>query len=132
MSDVVRLLDNEETSQLLDIQSCVEELEVAYTELGHGRAVTIGRRDVNAKVSSVDAILQFKCMGGVVPALDAAAIRTDCDLLRWPRFDDGPRQVKVTQAQDPKLRIGKENGLILVYRISTSELVAMMTDGHVQ
>lgn len=132
MAEVVRLLNNEEVAGLLDLPSCIEALESAFSEAGHGRAVGLPRKDVLSPLPGRDAVHGFKMMGGVVPALDFAAGRLDSDLLRWPKVAGNARRVKLTAAQDPGVEIGKENGFVLLYRISTGQLVCMMTDGEIQ
>lgn len=132
MAEVVRLLNNEEVAGLLDLPRCIEALEVAFSELGHARAVGIPRKDVLSPIPGRDVVHGFKMMGGVVPGLDFAAGRLDSDLLQWPKVAGNARRAKLTAAQNAGIDIGKENGFILLYRISTGQLVCMMTDGELQ
>lgn len=132
MQDVVRILNNEEVAELLDLSSCMHALEEAFTELGRENAVTLHRRDIMTAVPALSAFHSFKVMGGVVPSMDVAAVRLDSDLLHWPEVAGLPRRMKLTAAQNPDLAIGKENGLVVLYQISSGQLICMMTDGEIQ
>lgn len=132
MAAYVRLLNNEEVASLIDIDSCFEPLEIAFRDLGHGDAASIRRHDVLSSAPSLNAINSFKSMSGVIPSLDAACLRVDSDLLRAPGDSGDSRREKLTTSQEQSVRIGKENGLLMLYQISTGELLAILTDGEVQ
>lgn len=132
MAEYVRLLNNDEVASLVDIASCFEPLETAFRDLGHGDAASVRRHDILSGVPSLNAINSFKSMSGVVPSLDAACLRVDSDLLRMPGPGGGSRREKLTKSQEESVRIGKENGLLMLYQISTGELLAILTDGEVQ
>ncbi len=132
MAEHVRLLNNDEVASLVDIESCFEPLEAAFRDLGHGDAASVRRHDVLSSVPQINAINSFKSMSGVVPSLDAACLRVDSDLLRMPAAGGSSRREKLTSSQEEAVRIGKENGLLMLYQISTGELLAILTDGEVQ
>lgn len=132
MSDYVRLINNEEVSQVVHISDCFAPLETAFYELGKGNAASVRRHDVLSEVAEMNAINSFKSMSGVVPALDAACLRVDSDLLRLPDAGGDTRREKLTESQEKSIRIGKENGLLMLYRLSTGELLAIFTDGEIQ
>lgn len=132
MAAHVRLLDNGEVASLIDIESCFDPLEKAFKDLGNGDAASVRRHDVLASVPSINAINSFKSMSGVVPSLDAACLRVDSDLLRAPGDSGDSRREKLTNSQEDVLRIGKENGLLMLYQLSTGELLSILTDGEVQ
>lgn len=132
MAENVRLLNNEEVAALVDIESCFQPLEIALRDLGNGNAASVSRHDVLSSAASFDAINSFKSMSGVVPSLDAACLRVDSDLLPLPVEGGSSRREKLTKSQEESVRIGKENGLLMLYQISTGELLAILTDGEVQ
>lgn len=53
-------------------------------------------------------------MSGVILSLGVGAVRTDSNLLRWPKVEGARRWVKLTAAQDTRVPIGKENGMIFL------------------
>lgn len=132
MPEYVRIINNEEVSQLVQIGDCFAPLETAFYELGKGNAASVRRHDVLSEVTEFNAINSFKSMSGVVPALDAACLRVDSDLLRLPGRNGSVRREKLTQSQERSIRIGKENGLLMLYQLSTGELLAIFTDGEIQ
>ena len=132
MADHVRLLNNEEVASLVDVESCFGPLETAFRDLGNGNAASVRRHDVLSSAPAFNAVNSFKSMSGVVPSLDAACLRVDSDLLRVPGDEGDTRREKLTKSQEDSVRIGKENGLLMLYRISTGELLAILTDGEVQ
>jgi alanine dehydrogenase len=125
------MLTNRDVEMSLTMPRCIEVLEIAYRELGHGRAANIPRCDILSPMPQEGTYHALKTMSGSVPALGAAAVRLDSDLLRWPMIDGKRRRLKVA-AIDSKLRIAKENGLVLVYQLETGEPVALMQDGSIQ
>jgi len=125
------MLTNQDVEKSLSMARCIEVLEIAYRELGHGRAANIPRCDILSPMPEEGTYHALKTMSGSVPALGAAAVRLDSDLLRWPMIDGKRRRLKVA-AVDSKLRIAKENGLVLVYQLETGEPVALMQDGSIQ
>jgi alanine dehydrogenase len=125
------MLTNQDVEKSLSMARCIEVLEIAYRELGHGRAANIPRCDILSPMPQEGTYHALKTMSGSVPALGAAAVRLDSDLLRWPMIDGKRRRLKVA-AVDPKLRIAKENGLVLLYQLETGEPVALIQDGSIQ
>lgn len=132
MVSEVRLIDNGEVASLVNIESCFEPLEIAFRDLGLGNAASVRRHDVLTSAPSLNAINSFKSMCGVVPSLDAACLRVDSDLLRMPSATGDSRREKLTRSQEESIRIGKENGLLMLYQLSTGELLAILTDGEIQ
>lgn len=132
MPECVRLINNDEVAKLIDVNSCFEPLEVAFRDLGKGDAASVRRHDVLSRAGKFNAINSFKSMSGVVPSLDAACLRVDSDLLRIPKDGGDSRREKLTKSQEESVTIGKENGLLMLYRISTGELLAIFTDGEIQ
>lgn len=125
------MLTNADVEKALTMTRCLEVLEVAYRELGYGRAANIPRCDILSPMQESGTYHALKTMSGSVPAIGAAAVRIDSDLLRWPIVDGKQRRTKLA-ATDPKLRIAKENGLVMVYQLETGEPVALMQDGSIQ
>ncbi len=125
------MLRNADVKKSLSMTRCLEMMEIAYRELGSNRAANIPRCDILSPMAQEGIYHALKTMSGSVPALGAAAVRVDSDLLSWPVVGETQRRVKLG-ATDPKLRIAKENGLVIVYQLQTGEPVALMQDGVIQ
>lgn len=94
------ILGNEEVEGVLTMRACVEVLEHAFSELGHGRAVATNRYDLSvpAKLPST-AYYRLKTMNGALPSLDAAAVRINSDVATYPVKRGILRQEKVPAAK---------------------------------
>jgi ornithine cyclodeaminase/alanine dehydrogenase-like protein (mu-crystallin family) len=70
------ILTNEEVESILTMEDCIEVLEHAFAELGHGRAIATNRYDLSvpAKLPSA-AYYRLKTMNGALPSLNTAAVR---------------------------------------------------------
>lgn len=123
---MVLLLTNEDVQGLLDMPSLVDAMGDAFAQLGRGDAAAVGRVDVLSPGKD-DAVHGFKTMSGV--SLGYAVARIDSDLLRWPVRDGAARREKLRPGES---RIGKENGLLLLYSTATGELLGIQQDGEIQ
>lgn len=126
------VLTNEDVERALDMSACVEALEKAFMALGRGTANNIPRSDILVQSDDPEVYYGFKTMSGAVKEMGVAAVRIDSDILAWPKIDGTPRRTKITASQTGEVRIGKENGLVLLYSIETAELLAILQDGHIQ
>jgi alanine dehydrogenase len=112
----------------------MDALEYAYGELGHDRAVM---GPVIRIISPVMAGLSHKdgrqlyyayaAMAAVLPGWDVAANRQDSDLLDYEPAATGVRLVRIPASPGERFC-----GLILLHKVSTGELLAVIHDGFMQ
>jgi alanine dehydrogenase len=120
------ILNNDEITKLLPIGECLEQLDVAYRELGEGRAMSRPRSDIYGPVHEAGRYV-FKTMDGMVPRFEAAAIRLNSDVIRWGAGPGGIRKDKQRTAPGEKFV-----GLILLFSTRNGEPLAIMPDGVIQ
>lgn len=129
------ILTNEDVEKLLTMELCMNALEYAYGELGHDRAVM---GPVNRVISPVMAgatrhregrqlYYAYASMAAALPGWDVAANRQDSDLLDYVPTATGVRLVRIPASPGERFC-----GLILLHRVSTGELLAVIHDGFLQ
>jgi ornithine cyclodeaminase/alanine dehydrogenase-like protein (mu-crystallin family) len=129
------ILSNEDVEKLLTMENCMDALDYAYGELGRDRAVM---GPVIRVISPVMAgathkdgrqlFYAYSQMAAALPGWDVAANRQDSDLLDYEPTATGVRLVRIP-ASPPD---GRFCGLILLHRVSTGELLAVIQDGFMQ
>lgn len=119
-------LDNSEIEGLLDMPSCIDALESAYTEFAAGRAAQRERQHTEFRVGD-DTTYSLKSMDAILPSVGLAVLRLTTDLLRFPVIDDIARKKKV-----PVAGLGGYLGLVLVFGTQTGRLEAVFPDGYLQ
>lgn len=121
------ILTNEEVESILTMEDCIEVLEHAFAELGHGRAIATNRYDLSvpAKLPSA-AYYRLKTMNGALPSLNTAAVRINSDVATYPVKRGILRQEKVPAAK------GKYVGFIILFNSNTGEPLMICPDGVVQ
>jgi alanine dehydrogenase len=128
------ILSNEDVEKLLTMENCMEALEYAYGEIGHDRAVMgpVIRviSPVMAGQSHKDGrqlYYAYSAMAAVLPGWDVAANRQDSDLLDYEPTATGVRLVRIPASPGERFC-----GLILLHKVSTGELLAIIHDGFLQ
>jgi ornithine cyclodeaminase/alanine dehydrogenase-like protein (mu-crystallin family) len=121
------MFNDEDVAQNLPMSDCIAVLEHAFREMGLGGAVNAPRRDSFMVSSRPDAYYSFKTIEGGLESLGVVAQRINSDLVTHPVIEGVTRRVKVPAA--PRNRYV---GLVFLYSSETLELLAIMTDGHVQ
>lgn len=132
MNDSVLLLDNDEAKSLLDMSELIPRLEGAYRALGTGDAANAPRVDMSVPTAQSGTYHRLKTMSGSLPDDDVQAVRIDSDLLRWSTVDGTVQREKVTKGMDDDIRIGAENGLVILYSTETAEPLLLVPDGQLQ
>lgn len=132
MADAVRFLSNDDVAALLDVGELVETLEETYADLADGTALTGPKVSTHAPVEQPGAFHRLKTMGGAVPSLGVQGLRIDSDLLHWPTVDGSIQRRYITAADRDDLRVGPENGLVVVYDVETAEPLLIAPDGRMQ
>ncbi len=130
------LLTNETVERLLTMELCMEALEYAQRELGQGQAVLgpvyrvlapVDPARVPADVPGEPVHYSYSSMAAALPGWDVAADRKDSDLTCYVNTPSGSRLARI-----PASPGGRFCGLILLYRASTGELLAIIHDGFLQ
>lgn len=121
------VLNDDDVARFLTMDDCISALEEAYKDLGRGTAVNAPRRDTFLASSRPRGYYSFKTIEGGLERLGIVAQRINSDLVTYPLVDGVPRRVKVPAAPG-----GRYVGLIFLYSTETLELLAILTDGHLQ
>jgi len=121
------ILNDDDVASVLTMKDCVSALEDAFRDMGEGSAVNAPRRDSFMVSSRPDAYYSFKTIEGGLERLGVVAQRINSDLLTYPKVGGVPVRVKVPAAPG-----NRYVGLIFLYSSETIELLAILTDGHLQ
>jgi len=121
------ILNDDHVAQVLNMKDCVAVLEDAFRALGEGTAVNAPRRDCFMAVARSDAHYSFKTIEGGLEHLGVMAQRINSDLVTYPVKDGVSRRVKVPAAAG-----NRYVGLVFLYSSENLELLAIITDGHLQ
>jgi alanine dehydrogenase len=132
---VTLILSNEDVEKLLTMENCMDALEYAYGELGRDQAVMGPVIRVISPVTASDAprpggrqlFYAYASMAAALPGWDVAANRQDSDLLDYQPTATGVRLVRI-----PASPGATYCGFILLHRVSTGELLAVIQDGFMQ
>jgi len=117
------LIDNQTVAHLLDMQSCLDALEVGYRDLAKGDAIFRPRIDVYFPNETPDGYYRWGTMEGAVRTSGVFAIRMKSDQLTWP---DGLTEEKYC------VEPGTFCGLILLFSTRNGEPLAIINDGVLQ
>ena len=121
------LLTNEDVEQVLAMPSSLEALEAAYRELTAGRAVLRRQSQTYLPGPLPGSSYCLKTVEGGSESLGVMAIRLTSDVLRGRQVGETFRREKVPAAPG-----GRFLGLVLLFGLSTGELLAIVPDGIIQ
>jgi len=121
------VLNDEDVAQVLNMKDCIAVLDDAFRDLAQGSVVNAPRRDSFMVVSRPEAYYSFKTIEGGLERLGVVAQRINSDLITHPVIGGTARRVKVPAAPG-----NRYVGLIFLYSSETLELLAILTDGHLQ
>lgn len=121
------VLNDEDVGRLLTMEAAIDAIEEAYKDLARGVAVNAPRRDSFLGSSHPRGYYSFKTIEGGSERLGVVAQRINSDLITYPMVDGVRRRVKVPAAPG-----GRYVGLVFLYSTETLELLAIITDGHLQ
>jgi ornithine cyclodeaminase/alanine dehydrogenase-like protein (mu-crystallin family) len=131
---VTLILTNQDVEQLLTMENCMDALEYAYGELGRDQAVMGPVIRVISPVMAGEAhkdgrqlFYAYSSMAAALPGRDVAANRQDSDLLDYEPTATGVRLVRLPASPGERFC-----GLILLHKVSTGELLAVIHDGFMQ
>jgi len=121
------VFNDEDVTPMLPMSDCIAVLEDAFRELGRGGTVNAPRRDSFMVSSRPDAYYSFKTIEGGLESLGVVAQRINSDLITHPVIEGVTRRVKAPSAPG-----NRYVGLVFLYSSETLELLAIITDGHLQ
>jgi alanine dehydrogenase len=128
------ILSNQDVEQLLTMEGCMKALEYAYGELGADRAVMGPVIRVIAPVPGDAAqgddrqrFYAYASMAAALPGWDIAANRQDSDLLDYEPTATGVRLARIPASPGETFC-----GFVLLHKMSTGELLAIIQDGFLQ
>lgn len=116
-------IDNATVSQVLDMPSCLDALEVGYRDLAKGDAIFRPRIDVYFPNETPAGYYRWGTMEGASRSLGVFAIRMKSDMLQWP---DGLTEEKYC------IEPGTFCGLIFLFSTRSGEPLAIINDGVLQ
>lgn len=121
------ILNNEEVEQVLSMDTCLEVLEEAFTDLGRDVAVNQLRMHTYVSQESSRSSYRLKTMNGAVPRFGVMALRIASDVVRFPTVSGLVRQEKIPAAPGKKFV-----GLVQLFSLETGEPLAIIQDGFLQ
>jgi ornithine cyclodeaminase/alanine dehydrogenase-like protein (mu-crystallin family) len=121
------ILNNEEISGLLSMDSCLRLLESAYKELAEGTAVNRPRSDLYLPATTSGGVYCFKTMEGALAQRKVVALRLNSDVIHWEE-----RGGRIIKDKIPAAPGNKWVGLILLFSAETGEPLAIFPDGFIQ
>lgn len=120
------LLSNEDVAGLLTMPDCMQAMEAAFAELGHGEAVTRSRSDLVVPQSDPSRHYLLKTCDAALPGVGLAAVRITSNMMQEYV---GPEATRL----DPlPLADGGFVGLVLLFDIQKLHLVAILHDARIQ
>ncbi|MDE3075440.1 MAG: ornithine cyclodeaminase family protein, partial [Chloroflexota bacterium] len=119
------LLDNDDVAKALTIDDCLEVLEASLRDYGLGQVANRPRSHCYAPLGQ-DKWYLFKTMDAIVPRYDVGGVRLTSEILSQPIINDKKRRVMLPGPS------GRWVELILLFRMSTSEPLAIVPGGYLQ
>jgi ornithine cyclodeaminase/alanine dehydrogenase-like protein (mu-crystallin family) len=121
------ILNNEEVSELLSMESALRHLESAYKQLSEGEAVNRPRSDVYLPTTTSGGVYCFKTMEGALTREKVVALRLNSDVIKWEEKSGHIIKDKVPAAPG-----NKWVGLVLLFSAESGEPLAIFPDGIIQ
>jgi ornithine cyclodeaminase/alanine dehydrogenase-like protein (mu-crystallin family) len=119
----VLLINNQTVEKILDIESCMEALEIGYRDLIHERANYRGRYDFFVPNDNSKLIYRWGTMEGASRSFETFAVRMKSDMLEWP---EGKTVEKYC------VEPGTFCGFVMVFSTRNGEPLAIINDGIIQ
>jgi alanine dehydrogenase len=129
--DSVRILDNAEIEELLDMETCLAAMEEAYRELGSGSAINRPRSHTYFPRESErwpGFRYRFKSQEGATSSSGVWALRITSDMAGFAELAGGVMRRKLM----PAAAGGRYVGLILLFDMETTEPLAILQDSVIQ
>src|SRR5919205_1258728 len=116
-------LSNADVQRVLDMRESLAALRQGYEDLARGDAVYVPRIDLYAPTGRDDDYYRWGSMSGYCRSEDVVACRIKSDVVYWP---GGTTEEKYC------MQPGTYSGIIMVYRASNGEPLAIVQDGYLQ
>src|SRR5215210_1998919 len=116
-------LTNADVQRVLDMPQTLQALRCGYEDLARGDAVYVPRIDIYAPTGRDDDYYRWGSMSGYCRGEDVVACRVKSDVVYWT--EDATEEKYCMQP-------GTYSGIILVYRASNGEPLAIIQDGYLQ
>lgn len=117
------ILKNEDVKRVLSMKPCIEAVEEAFRELALGVAKNLPRQRIYTPAGAgSENLYWFNNLAGAVPKLDAMGLRIDSRITR---------EVMVGGRKRKEFLKDSTVGMILLFRISTGELLAILDDPYI-
>jgi len=120
------LLTNDDVAQVLTMDDCLEVLEQAFLDLAQGQAANRPRSHTYTPLGPGQFYL-FKSMDGSWPRAGVHALRVSSDRVEEV-LDGGVWK----RRKPPAAPGGRWLGLVLLFSLETTELLAIIQDGYLQ
>ena len=114
------ILNNEEVSELLSMENCLQHLESAYKELSEGSAVNRPRSDLYLPATTSGGVYCFKTMEGGLTREKVVALRLNSDVIKWEE-----KAGRIIKDKVPAAPGNKWVGLVLLFSAETGEPLAI-------
>jgi ornithine cyclodeaminase/alanine dehydrogenase-like protein (mu-crystallin family) len=121
------LLTNDDVHQVLDMQAAIAALEPAYRDLVAGHGVIRAQSQTYLPGPLPHSSYCLKTVEGGSEALETMAIRMTSDVIKGREIDGKLRREKIPAAPG-----GRFVGLVVLFSVTTGELLAIMPDGIIQ
>lgn len=120
------ILNEADIERVLDMQTCLQAIRDAFTDLGNGEAVNRPRTHAYTKVGSGE-YYTLKSMDGGSPRIGLHALRVSSEVSVETQISGRWRETK-----RPLARGGGYVGLVLLFDMASTELVAVLHDAGIQ
>ncbi len=127
MVNSVLLLNNDDVQKVLNVESCLKALELAYRAQASGKTVVRSRTQSYVPLSEPNLSYCLKTMEGALFDGDYMALRLSSDIVSEERVDGVVRREKLARGPG-----GTYCGLILLFSMRDLAPVAMIHDGYIQ
>jgi alanine dehydrogenase len=121
------LLSNDDVVSLLTMSDCLTAVEASYRELGTGQAVSRPRSDMTVPRPDPGRYYWLKTFDAVLPGVGLAAVRLTSNMVQ-ESTRDGLRRMQAVPLAPGSTYVG----LVLLFRLETTELVAIIQDARIQ
>jgi ornithine cyclodeaminase/alanine dehydrogenase-like protein (mu-crystallin family) len=121
------ILNNDEIQKALTVPDCLAVMEETSRELAGSRAVNRPTSHSYLPHSTAQTTYSFKSVDGGVKKFGVLALRVTSDIVREQSINNSVRLDKL-----PLAGKGQYLGLVQLFSVETSELLAIMPDGFIQ
>jgi alanine dehydrogenase len=118
---MVLVLKNEQMEKLLPMSEEIDAIEMAFCELGDGKAMNAPRARLRTAWKEEGGQYYFNNIMGLVPGVKSMALRIDSSFSKQIEIDGSKRRVYP----------GDYIGLVMLFDMDTCEILALMDDHYI-